>query len=96
VLDPPSLARREAERARAIVAYRRLNADALRWLAPAGMLVAASCSAHVSTEEFFGAVRQAASESGRSFTEWKTTGHAPDHVATFPEARYLKAIYLQC
>jgi 23S rRNA (cytosine1962-C5)-methyltransferase len=96
VLDPPSLARREADRARAIVAYRRLNADALRWLAPAGMLVAASCSAHVSTEEFFGAVRQAASESGRSFTEWKTTGHAPDHVATFPEARYLKAIYLQC
>ena len=95
VLDPPSLAKREAERVRAIGAYRRLNADALRWLAPGGVLVSASCSAHVSTEEFFGTVRQAARESGRGFTELETTGHAPDHPATFPEARYLKAIYLR-
>lgn len=95
VLDPPSLAKREAERARAIGAYRQLNADALRWLAPGGVLLAASCSAHVSTEEFFGAVRQAARESGRPFSEWQTTGHAPDHPATFSEAQYLKAIYLK-
>jgi 23S rRNA (cytosine1962-C5)-methyltransferase len=95
VLDPPSLAKREAERARAIGAYRRLNADALRWLAPGGVLVAASCSAHVSTEEFFGAVRQAARESGRPFTDCQTTGHALDHPATFPEAQYLKALYLR-
>jgi 23S rRNA (cytosine1962-C5)-methyltransferase len=95
VLDPPSLAKREAERARAIGAYRQLSADALRWLAPGGVLVAASCSAHVSTEEFFGAVRQAARETSRPFTEWQTTGHAPDHPATFPEACYLKAIYLR-
>lgn len=95
VLDPPSLAKREAERARAIGAYRQLNADGLRWLAPGGVLVAASCSAHVSTEEFFGAVRQAASATARPFTEWQTTGHAPDHPATFPEAQYLKAIYLK-
>lgn len=95
VLDPPSLAKREAERARAVGAYRRLNADALRWLAPGGVLLAASCSAHVSPEEFFGAVRQAARESGRKFSELQTTGHAADHPATFPEAQYLKAIYLR-
>ncbi len=95
VLDPPSLARREAERARALGAYQRLNSDALRWLAPGGVLVAASCSAHVSSEEFFGAVRQAARETARPFTEWQTTGHPPDHPATFPEAQYLKAIYLR-
>ena len=95
VIDPPSLAKREAERARAIGAYRQLNADGLRWLAPGGVLVAASCSAHVSAEEFFGAVRQAAREGARPFTEWQTTGHAPDHPATFPEAHYLKAIYLR-
>jgi 23S rRNA (cytosine1962-C5)-methyltransferase len=95
VLDPPSLAKRQAERARAIGAYRRLNADALRWLAAGGVLVTASCSAHVSTEEFFDAVRQAARESARPFTEWQTTGHAPDHPATFAEARYLKSLYLR-
>ena len=95
VLDPPSLAKREAERARAIGAYRQLNADGLRWLAPGGVLMAASCSAHVSAEEFFGVVRQAARESRRPFTELQTTGHAPDHPVTFPEAQYLKAIYLR-
>ena len=74
VLDPPSLAKRETERTRAIGAYRQLSADTLRWLAPSGVLVAASCSAHVSTEEFFGAVRQAARATARPFTEWQTTG----------------------
>lgn len=95
VLDPPSLAKRESERAEALGAYRRLNAAALRWLAPGGVLVSASCSAHVTTEEFFGAVRQAARESARPFTEFQTTGPEPDHPAAFPEARYLKAIYLR-
>lgn len=95
VLDPPSLAKRETERVGAIAAYRQLNSTGLRWLAPGGTLVAASCSAHVSAEEFFGAVRQIARDSGRRFTELQTTGHAPDHPATFPEAQYLKAVYLK-
>ena len=94
VLDPPSLARRESERQPAIVAYGRLARHAIALLRPAGILVACSCSAHVSVEEFFGAVRKAAAQSGRPFTELQTTGHAADHPATFPEANYLKAIYL--
>jgi 23S rRNA (cytosine1962-C5)-methyltransferase len=57
-------------------------------------LVAASCSAHVSAEEFFHAVRRSAQESGRRFVEVETTGQPADHPATFPEARYLKCIYL--
>jgi 23S rRNA (cytosine1962-C5)-methyltransferase len=56
--------------------------------------VACSCSAHVSTEEFLGSVRDAATQSGRPFKELQTTGHPADHPATFPEAHYLKAIYL--
>jgi 23S rRNA (cytosine1962-C5)-methyltransferase len=95
VLDPPSLAKREAERAGAIRAYARLAQSGLRHLRPGGILVACSCSAHVSAEEFFAAVRQAARGSGRRFTELQTTRHAPDHLATFPEAEYLKAIYLR-
>jgi 23S rRNA (cytosine1962-C5)-methyltransferase len=49
----------------------------------------------VSAEEFFGAVRQAAVNSGRRFVELKTTRHAPDHPATFKEADYLKGIFLK-
>jgi len=95
VLDPPSLAKREAERAGAIRAYAKLTESGLKHLRAGGILLACSCSAHVTAEEFFGAVRQAARGSGRRFKELQTTRHAPDHPATFPEAEYLKAIYLQ-
>ena len=95
VLDPPSLAKREAERAVAIRAYGRLAASGIRRLAHDGLLLVCSCSAHVSAEEFFGAVRQAAVNSGRQFVELKTTRHAPDHPVTFKEADYLKGIFLK-
>jgi 23S rRNA (cytosine1962-C5)-methyltransferase len=95
VLDPPSFAKREAERAGAIRAYERLAALGIQHLARGGILVACSCSAHVTAEEFFAAVRQAAGKSARASQEIRTTRHAPDHPATFKEAEYLKAIYLR-
>lgn len=95
VLDPPSLARREAERGAAIRAYQRLASLGIAHLSSGGILVACSCSAHVTAPEFFTAVRAAARESGRSFQELETVGHAADHPATFKEAEYLKAIYLR-
>src|SRR5207249_1563032 len=95
ILDPPSLAKRESERSRAIHAYRKLASGGIQRLRRRGILAAASCSAHVSAEDFFAAVRQAAKESLREFTELQTTGHGTDHPATFPEAHYLKCIYLE-
>jgi 23S rRNA (cytosine1962-C5)-methyltransferase len=95
ILDPPSLAKRESERQRAIEAYHGLAASGIGLLEPGGILVACSCSAHVTADEFFGAVRKAATASRRRFRELETTGHAPDHPATFPEAQYLKAIFLK-
>jgi len=95
ILDPPSLARRESERAGAIRAYGKLAADGIGRLARGGMLVSASCSAHVSAEEFWDAVRDAADRSGRTWRELHTSRHAPDHHASFSEAEYLKAIYVQ-
>ncbi len=94
ILDPPSLAKREAERAGAIRAYARLAEGGIRVLRAGGLLVASSCSAHVTAEEFFGTVRQAAGQSGRRFQEMATTRHPPDHPATIPEAQYLKCVYL--
>lgn len=95
VLDPPSLAKREAERAGAARAYQTLAGDAIRSLRSGGVLVACSCSAHVSADGFFSAVRTAGQRSGRRFLELRTTGHPADHPARFPEANYLKGIYLQ-
>jgi 23S rRNA (cytosine1962-C5)-methyltransferase len=94
ILDPPSFAKREAERANALRAYEKLSALGIARLSRGGILVSCSCSAHVSVEEFFEAVRRAAKKSGREFSEMRTTRHAPDHTATFKEAEYLKAIYL--
>jgi 23S rRNA (cytosine1962-C5)-methyltransferase len=94
-LDPPSLAKRATEREGAIRAYERLNTLGIRLLGRDGILVAGSCSAHVSAPEFFDAVRRAAIKSGRRFTELMTKQHPPDHPAGFKEAEYLKVIYLK-
>ena len=95
VLDPPSLAKREVERERAVGAYQSLAAHGLRLLERNGVLVAASCSAHVSAPEFFQAVTRAATMSGRPFTILQTREHPVDHPANFTEARYLKCLYLR-
>jgi 23S rRNA (cytosine1962-C5)-methyltransferase len=95
ILDPPSLARREAERTGAIEAYGKLAESGIARVNPGGMLVAGSCSAHVSAEEFFDTVRRAAQRSRRQFREWRTMGHPPDHAARFKEAEYLKCLYLE-
>jgi len=94
VLDPPSLAKREAEKEGAIRAYARLTELGINHLSFGGILLACSCSAHVSTDEFYHVVRQIAAKSGHRFTESQITGHPLDHPATFKEAQYLKAIYL--
>jgi 23S rRNA (cytosine1962-C5)-methyltransferase len=94
ILDPPSLARREAERSGAVRAYYALAAEGLRHAGRGGIVLACSCSAHVSTAEFSEAVQSAARRSGRRF-QAELRGHAPDHPATIPEAEYLKAVYLR-
>jgi 23S rRNA (cytosine1962-C5)-methyltransferase len=95
VLDPPSLAKREVEREAAMRAYANLMNAALKRLNPGGILVSSSCSAHVAAEDFFQLAREAARHSGPPFKELRTTGHAPDHAANFPEGHYLKTIYLK-
>ena len=95
VLDPPSFAKREPERAGALRAYGRLAALGIKALDRDGILLAASCSAHVTAEEFFEAVRRSAVASGRRFSELQTALHAPDHPVNCKEVEYLKAIYLK-
>lgn len=95
ILDPPALAKKAAERAGALNAYSRLVRLGLKRLAPGGILVTCSCSAQVSKEDFFSTVLSAASGSGRTLKELHRALHPPDHPAGFPEAEYLKAIYLQ-
>lgn len=95
ILDPPSLARRESERAGAISAYANLATAGIRLARKGAVVVSCSCSAHVTAAEFFTAVQKSAARSGRKFHLLQTRREPPDHHATFPEGEYLKAIYLQ-
>ena len=95
ILDPPSLARRESERARAITVYENLATAGLRLVRDGGTVLCCSCSAHVSAEEFFAVVEKSAVRSGRQFKIQQTRREPPDHHAAFREAEYLKAAYLQ-
>lgn len=96
ITDPPSLAKREAERAGGIEAYHHLALNALHLLRPGGTLLAASCSAHVSGAEFRQAVERAARHVlGHHWETLWTAGHAPDHPVTFQEGEYLKAIAIR-
>ncbi|MDR2462783.1 MAG: class I SAM-dependent rRNA methyltransferase [Verrucomicrobiales bacterium] len=93
IIDPPALAKRAADRPAAIRAYQRLARAGLRRLADNGILVCASCSAHVSAEDFVNAIR--VTVSGKKMRELAITSHAPDHRVTVSELRYLKAVFLQ-
>ena len=95
ILDPPSLARRETERQRAIVAYGNLATAGVRLVRKDGVLLCCSCSAHVTAEEFFNAVQSSATRAGRKFEIIQKKREPADHHARFPEAEYLKAIYLK-
>jgi 23S rRNA (cytosine1962-C5)-methyltransferase len=95
IIDPPSLAKRESERAGALAAYEQLARSGAKLLRPGGILVAASCSAHVKAGEFFQTVRESMRRASLHFEELRTTGHAPDHPARIPEAEYLKCIFLR-
>jgi 23S rRNA (cytosine1962-C5)-methyltransferase len=92
IVDPPSLAQRQSDWEAAMDGYAHLHAAAWSRLRPGGILLAASCSAHVQADDFFAQLRRTLRRSGGHFDELWTSHHAPDHQATFPEARYLKAI----
>ena len=93
VVDPPSFARSEAQRRRALGAYGKLTGLALRLLGQGGLLVQASCSSRVGADEFFREVGKAARSAGRTLEELERTGHPPDHPVTFPEGAYLKCLW---
>jgi 23S rRNA (cytosine1962-C5)-methyltransferase len=96
VCDPPSFAPRAEAVAKALRAYRSLNRAAATTVAPAGLLVTASCSSHVTAAGFRSAVAEGLADSGRDARLVETRGAGPDHpsVPAFPEGTYLKVLFL--
>jgi len=95
ISDPPSFAPSERAKPNAISAYRALHRACAEVLAPGGTLVAASCSSHVSAEDFLTTLDDIAL--GRSDLRLLDLyGPPPDHptLPSFPEGRYLKLALL--
>ena len=94
ILDPPKMARHKKGMASALKAYTALNREAMKVLAPGGILVSCSCSGLVSREQFREAVSKAALLVDRSVQLLETRGQSPDHpVSIFcPESDYLTCL----
>jgi 23S rRNA (cytosine1962-C5)-methyltransferase len=93
VVDPPSFAARQANVPAALNAYGRLTDLAVRLLEPGGILVQASCSSRVTSDEFVAQVARSAHAAGRPLDVFARTGHPIDHPIGFPEGAYLKAVF---
>ncbi|MBP5573568.1 MAG: class I SAM-dependent rRNA methyltransferase [Bacteroidales bacterium] len=96
ILDPPAFAKRHHDRHRALQGYRYLNAEAIRKIAPGGLLFTFSCSQAVDKATFQGIVTAAAIEAGRHVRILYQLSQPADHPINIfhPEGAYLKGLVL--
>ncbi|MBN9164048.1 MAG: class I SAM-dependent rRNA methyltransferase [Myxococcales bacterium] len=96
ISDPPSFAPSEKAKPKGLAAYRSLHRACADVLAEGGTFVAASCSSHVTAEDFAGTLDDAAL--GRADLRLlEQFGPPADHptLPAFPEGRYLKLVVLE-
>lgn len=92
VLDPPAFAKNKSARDSAARGYKEINLRALQLLAPQGLLVTASCSHHISEEDFEYVLAEAARDAGRTARIMEKRSQPFDHpvLIGMPESRYIK------
>ncbi len=97
ILDPPAFAKSQKAVDAAIAGYASLNRQALALLRPGGLVATASCSARVSPEAFFDAVKEGAYNAGVDLALVEERYQPPDHPLKlqFREGRYLKFYVLR-
>jgi 23S rRNA (cytosine1962-C5)-methyltransferase len=97
ILDPPAFAKSQRAVEAAIAGYASLNRQALAVLRPGGILATASCSARVSPEAFFEAIKEAGFKASVDLQLVEERYQPPDHPIRlqFREGRYLKFYVLQ-
>ncbi len=95
ILDPPAFVKDRRKVKEGLQGYRKINELALRILPKNGILVTASCSAHVTLTDFRFMLSEAAARAGRSVQILETYTHGIDHPETvaFTEGEYLKCLF---
>ncbi|MBR8830561.1 MAG: Ribosomal RNA large subunit methyltransferase I [Chroococcopsis gigantea SAG 12.99] len=96
ILDPPAFAKNISARHSAVMAYKRINYQAIKKIEAGGMIFTFSCSQVVNIDLFRGAVMAAAIEARRPVRILAQLGQGPDHPASIyhPEGHYLKGLVL--
>jgi 23S rRNA (cytosine1962-C5)-methyltransferase len=97
VLDPPSLVPAKKHLPKALRLYSKLNAQALKALPRGGLLATATCSHHVSREDFVLMLRAAQARAQRPVRFRALRGQAADHpvLLAMPETEYLHFALLE-
>lgn len=97
IVDPPAFAKSLKARHRAVQAYKRLNAAAIKRLKPGGLLFTFSCSRVVDRELFTNTIVAAGLESGRTASILHFLSQGEDHPVNLyhPEGSYLKGLVLR-
>jgi 23S rRNA (cytosine1962-C5)-methyltransferase len=96
VLDPPKFASSHHHVDRAARAYKDINLNALRLLAPGGSLLTFSCSGAIDVDLFQKIVAGAVIDAGVDAWLVDRLGAGSDHplMMTVPESEYLKGLHL--
>lgn len=97
VLDPPSLVPAKKHLPKALRLYSKLNALAFKALPKGGLLATATCSHHVSREDFVKMLRDAQAKAQRPARMIALRGQAADHpvLLAMPETEYLHFALLE-
>jgi 23S rRNA (cytosine1962-C5)-methyltransferase len=92
ILDPPSFTKSRKTVPTALKAYAKLNRLGLQLVRDEGFLATASCSHHISEEDFLAAVHLGAMQAGKHLRLISRNSQPPDHpvLLSMPETSYLK------
>ncbi len=95
ILDPPAFIKDRHKIQEGMLGYRKINEAAIKLLPANGILVSASCSAHLSLPDFRRMLANAAGRAGRNLQILETFTHGIDHpeIAAYNEGEYLKVIF---
>ena len=96
VLDPPAYAKHQHVKHNAIQGYKRLNLEALKTIAPGGILFTFSCSQVIDMNLFRSTVLSASILTGRRVRILHQLTQPADHPVNIfhPEGQYLKGLVL--
>lgn len=97
ILDPPAFIKRRKDYKQGLQGYLQINQAAMQLLSKDGFLISASCSSHLTDEDFQRTLLRGARHLDRTAQLIELGQQGPDHPVhpAIPETRYLKCAFLR-